>query len=317
MTGRRGLKGASLYAAASVPVAAGSLALFFGAPAGASSLGGSATLVPPGATAGTPLHSGSSTTEFTVALPANASCSGDTANDGFHVYSYLVRRGTDLANVHFVDAPSRGYGIVNTAHVYYGAVDTAVRTGQIVGIPNDFEWAALVSSGGGAVTLAQLLYDGSTGVWETGIACANTQGTVSNDWNTEVTFSADSKDANGFAWSVAQVTGSAVAAAAAGVSVAPVPTPTSAPPAATAAGGSPAPTVVQAGGGGHSSSSPTGRPSGSAVVGTAGRSSGAEEPAVIAAVAACLLLVGGGLLLLRRTTTWRMWMMRAPGRAGR
>ena len=54
-----------------------------------------------------------------------------------------------------------------------------------------------------------------------------------------------------------------------------------------------------------------------AVVGTAGRSSGAEEPAVIAAVAACLLLVGGGFLLLRRTTTWRMWTMRAPGRAGR
>ena len=40
--------------------------------------------------------SGGSSTPFTVVLPANASCSGDTAHDGYHVYSYLVPRGTDL-----------------------------------------------------------------------------------------------------------------------------------------------------------------------------------------------------------------------------
>ena len=49
---------------------------------------------------GTDVPSGASTTPFTVTLPANASCTGDTANDGYHVYSYLVPEGTDVTSPH-------------------------------------------------------------------------------------------------------------------------------------------------------------------------------------------------------------------------
>lgn len=196
----RTLRGVSLCAA--VPIAAGSLALLITGPAHAASLGGVATLAPPGDTAATPLRSGGSASLFTVALPARASCSGDTAHDGYHVYSYLVRKGTDLSTVRFVQGPSAGYGIVNTTSTYYGAVNTAFKTGQIVGVPNDFTWGSLVRSGGGPLALSQLLYYGTTGVWETGLACATAHGAVANDWNTQVTFDADAGDAHGFDWTV-------------------------------------------------------------------------------------------------------------------
>jgi hypothetical protein len=189
-------------AAATVPVAAGWLALLLAGPAGAASLGGAATIAPPGATAATPLMSGGSATTFTVALPPSAACSGDTMHAGYHVYSYLVKSGTDLADVRFTDLPSVGYGIVSNGGRYYGPVNTGMRTGEIVEIPNDFAWAHLVRGGGGNIPLSQLLYAGSSGAWDTGLACANTHGTLSNDWNTEITFLANAADRAGFVWRV-------------------------------------------------------------------------------------------------------------------
>ena len=154
----------------------------------------------------TPLPSGGSTAPFTVALPANASCTGDTASGGYLVYSYLVKPGTNLATLSYVTGPPTGtYGFVSPPHTYYGAVNTAVATkangpGQIIGIPNDFEWAPLVTDFG--VTLNQLLYGTghTSGVWEAGILCAK-NGTPTDNWNTEVSFTASSGDANGFVWS--------------------------------------------------------------------------------------------------------------------
>jgi hypothetical protein len=166
----------------------------------ASTVGGTATIAQPGTT--TALPSGGSTTQFTVDLPAQASCSGDTATGGYHVYSYLVHQGTALSGVSFVNFPSAGYGLVDSLGTYYGPVNTAVTTGQVIGIPNDFEWGPLVATDGGSVTLAQLLYTGgTTGVWEAGLVCADTHGAVADNWNTEVTFTASSSDAHGFTWS--------------------------------------------------------------------------------------------------------------------
>jgi hypothetical protein len=147
-----------------------------------------------------PLESGSSTTSFTVTLPANAACAGDTASGGYHVYSYLIPRHTDPSSVTFVNFPSAGYGLVDNTGTYYGRANTAITTGQVVGIPNDFQWGPLVTTDGGSVTLSQLLYSGSSGVWEGGLACANSGGAVTNYWNTEVTFTASSGDPNGFTW---------------------------------------------------------------------------------------------------------------------
>ena len=179
--------------------AVGGLALASTA-AHASTLGGTATIAQPGTT--TALPSGGSTTQFTLNLPNQASCTGDTATGGYHVYSYLIQQGTALSGITFINFPSAGYGLVDTAGTYYGPANTAVTTGQIIGIPNDFEWGPLVSTDGGSVSLAQLLYTGgTTGVWEAGLVCTDTHGVVSDNWNTEVTFTASSTDAHGFTWS--------------------------------------------------------------------------------------------------------------------
>jgi hypothetical protein len=167
-------------------------------PASAATLNSVATIADPSSDAFLP--SGPSTTPFTVTLPANAACSGDTANDGYHVYSYLVKKGTNLSSVTFIESPSTGFGFVNNIGTYYGAVNTAVTTGQIIGIPTNFEWAPLVTDDG--VTKAQLLYTGgTTGVWEAGLACANSSHVLTDNWNTEVTFTAKSSDPTGFVWS--------------------------------------------------------------------------------------------------------------------
>src|ERR1700694_4793345 len=85
-------------------------------PASASTLGGTATIADP--ISGNPLASGGSTTPFTVTLPAGSACSGDTANHGFHVYSYLVKKGVDVTTVTFINFPSMGFGFVDNAGTY-------------------------------------------------------------------------------------------------------------------------------------------------------------------------------------------------------
>jgi hypothetical protein len=171
-------------------------------PASAVTVNGIATIAAPGAT--TALLSGGSTAQFTVALPNQAACSGDTATGGYHVYSYLIHKGASLSSVTFNGFPSAGFGLVDTTGTYYGAANTAATTGQIIAVPNDFEWAPLVTSDGGSVTLSQLLYTGSgtsaTGIWETGLVCANSSGAVVDNWNSEVSFAAKASDPNGFNW---------------------------------------------------------------------------------------------------------------------
>jgi putative Ig domain-containing protein len=192
-------------------VAVGALTVTAPATAGAATLDGVATTASPGTT--NYLASGGSQTPFTVSLPAQAACSGDTATKGYHVYSYLVEKGTNVTTVTFINTPSVGYGLVNNVGTYYGAANTAPTTGQIIGIPNNFEWGPLVSNDG--VTLDTLLYqNGNTsGVWEAGLACANSSGTLTDYWNTEVTFTAFGFDPNKFVWSaVPGPSGSAVPA---------------------------------------------------------------------------------------------------------
>jgi hypothetical protein len=167
-------------------------------PASASTLNAVATIADASTDAFLP--SGASATQFTVTLPANAACSGDTATDGYHVYSYLVKKGTNLSTVTFIEAPSVGFGFVNNIGTYYGAANTAATTGQIIGIPNNFEWAPLLTNDG--VKKGQLLYTGgTTGVWEAGLACANSSHVLTDNWNTQVTFTASSSDPHGFVWS--------------------------------------------------------------------------------------------------------------------
>jgi hypothetical protein len=171
--------------------------------ASASTLGGTATITDP--ISDLPVSSGGSTTVFTVVLtPSPADCSGDTATDGYHVYSYLLPQATAVTTDNFsTGSPSEGLGLVDSSG-YYGPANTAPTTGEIFNIPADFEWADLLNLGETAAELD----GGSSAVWDAGIACANASGTLTDYWNTVVSFTADTDDPNGFAWSATPGVGS-------------------------------------------------------------------------------------------------------------
>jgi len=182
--------------AAAIVVMAGSAALFLVAStaASASTLNGVATLTNP--TNNQPLSSGGSKTVFTVNLPSQAACSGDTATNGYHVYSYLLPQGTAVTTDNFsTGSPSEGLGLVD-GNGYYGPVNTAPSSGQVIDIPSDFEWAYLLNLD----ETATQLDNGSSAIWEGGIACANSSGVVTDNWNTQITFIKSASDPNGFTW---------------------------------------------------------------------------------------------------------------------
>ena len=173
-------------------------------PAGAATVDSVATLENPASQAH--LVKGGSTTTFTVALPkvgtVPAKCSGDTQSKGYHVYSFMVKVGVKPTSVTFKTGfPSTGYGFVDTTGTYYGKANTASKTGQIVDIPNNLEFAPLLKRG---ATLNSLLYatGHKSGAWNAGIACANTSGTVTDYWHTPITFTSSTSDPNKFVWSV-------------------------------------------------------------------------------------------------------------------
>jgi hypothetical protein len=193
----------SVVAVTGLLVAAVAVAVAAPGVAGASTLDGVATIASPGTT--TELPSGGSTTQFTISLPPQAACSGDTETDGYHVFSYLVEAGTSVTGITFPDnlpnTADNQYGLVEADGTYWGAKNTAPSTGQIINIPNDFEWGPLVSSD--HVALKTLLYGkkNKTGAWDAGLACTNTSGTVTDYWLTQVTFTSSTSDPNGFTWS--------------------------------------------------------------------------------------------------------------------
>jgi hypothetical protein len=171
-------------------------------PASASTLNGTATIANPNDDSA--LASGGSETQYTITLPAGAACDGDTATDGYHVFSYLVRQGTNPTAISFAtglpsDYPDAPTGLFDATGNYYGPANTAVSTGQIISIPGNLEFAPMLTRG---LPLTKLLYTGGTsGVWEAGIACANSTGAVTDYWNTAVTFTSSGSDPNGFTWS--------------------------------------------------------------------------------------------------------------------
>ena len=161
--------------------------------AAAAATAGTAQITVPGSS--TPLRSGGSETPYGVALPQGAGCPGDTAHKGYHVFSYLVPKDVSPTAVSFkTGVPSRWFGYIAEG-AYYGAINTAENTGQIVELPSEFTWSRL--------TPHDLFDHGqATATWEGGIACANVEGVVTNYWNTEVVFRAAGADPGGFTWSM-------------------------------------------------------------------------------------------------------------------
>ena len=142
-----------------------------------------------------PLTSGGSATPYGVLLPSGASCPGDTAHQSYHVFSYLVPTGVAPTAVSFkTGLPSKYFGYIAEG-AYFGAVNTAEGTGQIVGLPSSFTWSRL--------TPQDLFANGAkTATWEGGIACADTHGVVTNYWSSDIVFAVDAADPGGFTWKV-------------------------------------------------------------------------------------------------------------------
>lgn len=161
--------------------------------AGAAAASGVAGITKPGSL--TPLDSGGSETVYGVALPSGASCPGDTAHQGYHVFSYLVRKGVSPASVNFKRGRENGgFGYIAFGQLY-DAINTAEGTGEIVSLPPQFTWVRL--------TPAILFPKGQkSATWEGGIACANTDGVVTNYWNSQIVFTASASDPHGFTWRV-------------------------------------------------------------------------------------------------------------------
>ena len=132
-TGERG--DLSLWAGIGLPAAPLWLAA---APATAGAATGDGEIIHPAT--GAPLDSGGSATTYGVALPAGASCPGDTAHDGYHVYSYLVPAGHTPTEVSLHEGvPEPLVGFISYG-AYYGAVNTAEDTGQVMTLPQ-FSWS--------------------------------------------------------------------------------------------------------------------------------------------------------------------------------
>ena len=144
---------------------------------------------------GSAITGGGSETTFSVRTPAGAKCPGDTQHDSYFVYSYFVRKGISPASVIFRgETPSQGFGIISDG-AYFGAVNTAPFTGQIVSLPLHAVW--------GRVTTQMLFPNGETSsVWETGLVCADTDGVARSYWNAELKFTARASDSHGFTWTI-------------------------------------------------------------------------------------------------------------------
>ncbi len=159
---------------------------------------GAALITKPSQTS--PLDSGGSNTQYGLALPDNASCSGDTAHDQYHVFTFMFPKGLPPTAVSFKTGVPEGFGTGGRLGFfsdgqYVGALNTAPDTGQVVGLPQAYTWTRLTP---------KYLFSGgeTTATYEGGIACANKDGVVTNYWDTEIVFTASKTDPGGYSWYV-------------------------------------------------------------------------------------------------------------------
>lgn len=166
-------------------------------------------LAGPGApTVGAPITSGGSATKFYLKVPANASCSGDTASGGYLVQSYMVPAAVNLAGLTFDSNGPIPNGVGSQplfagASIYVdqntGVATTAGGPGAIVDNPV-FDFAVFGSQGPTIVP---------NGLYNVGIAC--TKGPASATqldkyWNVQLTFVADASDKpSGIKWTTPAV----------------------------------------------------------------------------------------------------------------
>jgi len=136
----------------------------------------------------TRLTSGGSSTEFTLKLPLDASCTKDSANDNYRVQSYMVLSTVDPATLTFSSVgPAGGKPLFDNGGTPYVNAQTANAVtpggpGQVINIPT-FNYAVF--------SPGQI----APGTYNIGIACTSAPTVVDKFWNVQKTFTADPADA--------------------------------------------------------------------------------------------------------------------------
>jgi hypothetical protein len=178
--------------------------------AAAATDGGPALVVTPldGSTsAGQTLTSGGSATLFSLLLPTGAACTGDSANDGFRVQSYMVPAAVDPNTLTFGAAgplPSGGLGSATNFRqpLYEGVSTTGYVNAQTAN-------ASVLGGPGPVVNVPAFnlaLYatgDVPPGEYKIGLACTKgTAGPTQLDkfWNAPITIVAAAADPIGIGW---------------------------------------------------------------------------------------------------------------------
>lgn len=151
------------------------------------------------------VNSGGSSTSWTIKLPSGAACSGDTAGQQYHVYSYIaeVTANPDPGALTFDSNGPIGNGTVYplydaSSNAYINAA-TAITSGAVQNIPTfnfslySIDGRTTPANPDGTLTLP-------AGTYNVGVACAHADGTGDKYWNTQVVFSPSGTDVNGEVW---------------------------------------------------------------------------------------------------------------------
>jgi hypothetical protein len=207
MNEKLAVKRAAAKLAVGVMAATGAISVYgvSAASAATANPGGPAKVVKP-ATSGTVpsdlLTSGDASTKWTLALPQGASCTGDTAINNYHVFTYVVPSTVDPGTLHFGnDGPDnnpQAFPLVDDGGSPFTAGATGVGTGQVLPVPfTTLQWGNPPTP-----------FDASLippGTYNIGIACANGAGVADKYWNVQETFTGDPTvftGPNAFAWTV-------------------------------------------------------------------------------------------------------------------
>jgi hypothetical protein len=146
-----------------------------------------------------------SNTEFVVALPPQAACSGDNSA-GFVIDSFVVDNSVvpNPGTLTFpAGTPSQGTVLIEDPSIgstVYSAILPVPTSGQVPSPVPPFNWDNFAGNFGSSASSGLPLYPGTFNV---GIMCAQGgNGTPDKWWNSQIIFAASTSDPNGFTWSV-------------------------------------------------------------------------------------------------------------------
>jgi hypothetical protein len=153
---------------------------------------------------GEPLEAGGSQTQFALAAPKGASCTGSSSQNGYFVTGYITAGAIDPARLRFdADGPHSSSSSDKT----YNLIDAtgSPYIGLNTGTPDASGQGALEPTG----PLTWQYYDSHylpPGRYHLGLACTHSpgDGTTQLDrfWDSTVQISADATDPQGFHWAV-------------------------------------------------------------------------------------------------------------------